>query len=132
MIRHEKVLVVDIDGTLTAERSDGQQYSDVPVNEPVRERLCELRSRGYWIVLYTSRNMRTHNGNIGLIMKHTAPVLIEWLARHEVPYDELHFGKPWCGNDGIYIDDRAVRPREFVEMNLEQIEQLIQRDRINP
>lgn len=132
MIRHEKVLVVDVDGTLTTERADGQHYADVPVNEPVRARLRELKSRGYWIVLQTSRNMRTHDGNIGLIMKHTAPVLIDWLARNEVPYDELHFGKPWCGHDGFYVDDRAVRPREFVEMDLEQIEELLRRDRVNP
>ena len=72
--------------------------------------------------------MRTHGGNIGRIMCHTAPVLVDWLARNEIPYDELHFGKPWCGHDGFYVDDRAIRPREFVTLELEEIEAVIRRD----
>jgi capsule biosynthesis phosphatase len=129
MIQENKVLVFDIDGTLTTDRADGQHYSDVGVNEEVLTRLQELKQKGYWIVLYTSRNMRSHSGNIGLIIKHTAPILIEWLDRHHIPYDELHFGKPWCGHDGFYVDDRAIRPREFVELNLDQIDALLKRDR---
>ena len=68
--------------------------------------------------------------NIGRIMRHTAPVLVEWLARQEIPYDELHFGKPWCGHDGFYVDDRAIRPREFVTLDLAEIETLIRKDRL--
>lgn len=132
MIKHEKVIVVDIDGTLTGEHPEGQHYADVPVADSVRARLRHLKEHGYWIVLLTSRNMRTHDGNIGLIMKHTAPVLLDWLARHDVPYDEIHFGKPWCGHDGFYVDDRAIRPREFVELGLQEIEALLQRDRLSP
>lgn len=129
MIQRERVLVVDVDGTLTGDRADGQHYSDVPIAEPVLRRLRELKTEGFWIILATSRNMRTHDGNIGLIMKHTAPVLLDWLARNDVPYDEIHFGKPWCGKDGFYVDDRAIRPREFVECGLDEIQALLERDR---
>lgn len=130
MIKEEKVIVVDIDGTLTGEKADGQHYADVSIVAPVRDRLQALKREGYWIVLFTSRNMRTHGGNIGLIMKHTAPVLLDWLAAHEVPYDEIHFGKPWCGHGGFYVDDRAIRPREFVELSLADIGELLKRDRV--
>ena len=75
--------------------------------------------------------MRTHGGNIGVIMKHTAPTLINWLAENEIPYDELHFGKPWCGHDGFYIDDRAIRPKEFIENTMEELQVLVERDRIS-
>jgi capsule biosynthesis phosphatase len=74
--------------------------------------------------------MHTYEGNIGRIMRHTAPVLVEWLARNEIPYDELHFGKPWRGHNGFYVDDRAIRPREFVTLELDEIEALIRRDRL--
>jgi capsule biosynthesis phosphatase len=47
----------------------------------------------------------------------TLPVIIEWLRRHDVPFDELHVGKPWCGTDGFYVDDRAVRPSEFATLD---------------
>lgn len=131
MIAEEKVIVVDVDGTLAGRRGPSQSYADVPPLPRVVRRIRSLKQRGYWIILYTSRNMRTHGGNIGRIMRHTAPVLVDWLARHEIPYDELHFGKPWCGHDGFYVDDRAIRPREFVTLELEEIEAVIRRDRLS-
>ncbi len=130
MIKHQKVIVVDVDGTLTIEEGLELGYSSAKICQSMRLKLIELKSNGYWIVLYTSRNMRTHEGNIGLIMKHTAPILIEWLSQNDVPYDELHFGKPWCGHDGFYVDDRAIRPKEFVENSIDELNALIKRDRL--
>lgn len=131
MITQEKVVVIDVDGTLADRRGAGQSYADVGPMTSVVQKVRSLKKQGYWIILYTSRNMRTHDGNIGKIMRHTAPVLVEWLARHEIPYDELHFGKPWCGHDGFYVDDRAIRPREFVTLDLEEIEAIFRRDRLS-
>lgn len=65
--------------------------------------------------------MRTYDGNIGKINANTLPVIVDWLSRHSVPYDEIHVGKPWCGDDGFYVDDKAVRPSEFARMSLEEI-----------
>jgi capsule biosynthesis phosphatase len=130
VVKENKVIVVDVDGTLTLGKEDGASYAAAGVSDLVKDKLVRLKSEGYWIILFTSRNMRTYHGNIGAIMKHTAPILIDWLAHHEIPYDELHFGKPWCGHDGYYIDDRAVRPREFVENSLEQLNFMIERDRL--
>ena len=39
--------------------------------------------------------MRSFNGNIGLINKHTSLTLNKWLLKHNIPFDELYFGKPW-------------------------------------
>lgn len=131
MIQKKKVIVIDVDGTLTIDRVKEETYSDVAVKKEILNRLVQLKSEGYWIILSTSRNMRTYDGNIGQIIKHTAPVLIEWLERHNVPYDELHFGKPWCGEGGVYVDDRAIRPREFAELNFSEIEALLEKDRLS-
>ena len=130
MVKENKVIVVDVDGTLTLRKEEGTSYSSVAVCEAMKARITALKAEGYWIILFTSRNMRTHSGNLGAIMKHTAPILIDWLAEHEIPYDEIHFGKPWCGHDGFYIDDRAVRPREFIENSLDQLHELLERDRL--
>lgn len=129
MIKSEKVIVVDVDGTLT-DNTNGENYVNVPPALRVVKRLIALKREGYWIILNSSRNMRTYNGNVGQIIKHAAPILIDWLARHGVPYDELHFGKPWCGHDGFYVDDRAIRPREFTDLSLDEIAGLLQRDKI--
>ncbi len=130
MIIAEKVIVMDVDGTLAHRRESGQSYADMSPVPGVVQKVRALKERGYWIILYTSRNMRTYDGNMGRIMRHTAPVLIEWLASHDIPYDELHFGKPWCGHSGFYVDDRAIRPREFVTLDLEEIRALIRKDRL--
>mgnify|MGYP000553025221 CR=1 FL=1 len=130
VIHDRKVIVCDIDGTLTLGREPDQSYAEVGLCMPMREKLCDLKSQGYWIILYSSRNMRTHQGNLGLIHRHTAPVLIDWLQRHDVPFDELHLGKPWCGHDGFYVDDRAVRPKEFLQKTPEELEQLLEQGRI--
>jgi capsule biosynthesis phosphatase len=130
MITEDKVVVIDVDGTLAERCERGQSYADVNAVASVVRRIRVLKDQGYWIILHTSRNMRTYDGNIGRIMRHTAPIVVEWLARNEIPYDEIHFGKPWCGRDGFYVDDRAIRPREFVTLDFEQIAALIRRDRL--
>jgi capsule biosynthesis phosphatase len=125
MLNREKGIVVDIDGTLCPVKADGQQYSDLIPSAEVVQRLREYREAGFYIILFTSRQMRTFDGNIGLIMAQTAPTTIEWLKRHSVPYDEIHFGKPWPGCEGFYVDDRAIRPSEFLKHTYEQIQEII-------
>lgn len=125
MIGEEKVLVVDIDGTLCALKKPGQSYADVAPVPAVVTRLAEYRQRGFRVALYTSRNMRSYGANVGEITAKTVPMLVEWLARHGIDYDELHVGKPWPGVGGFYVDDRTIRPQEFLELSYEQILDLI-------
>jgi capsule biosynthesis phosphatase len=88
-------------------------------------RLRQCHADGYQIVIHTSRNMRTFAGNVGKINVHTLPVILAWLTRHDVPFDEVHVGKPWCGYEGFYVDDRAVRPSEFARCTLAEIDALL-------
>lgn len=124
----EGTLVVDIDGTLCDIKRNGQTYADVEPCHAMIVRLREYHSRGYRILLFTSRNMRTYDNNVGMINKHTAPVLLEWLARWDVPYDEILFGKPWPRDKGFYVDDRTVRPDEFLSLSEEEIQRLLGRE----
>lgn len=121
MIKSDKVLVFDVDGTLCEIRREDQSYADVEPLWEVVEKLREYKDAGFYIVLSSARNMRTYQGNAGLLNANTLPLLIEWLKRHEIPYDELHLGKPWPGTNGFYIDDRTVRPDEFCRLNYSEI-----------
>ena len=114
----------DLDGTLTA-GVKGVPYASQSPNIEVVNRLIEYQKLGYQIVIMTARNMRTHNGSIGLINAKTLPEIINWLNLHQIPYDEIHVGKPWCGEDGFYVDDRAVRPEEFANLTYEEIQELL-------
>jgi capsule biosynthesis phosphatase len=123
-----KKLIVDLDGTLTlANTSD---YKNVLPNMELITQLKKYKSDGFNIVVSTARNMRTHQGNVGKINVHTLPIIIEWLDKHDVPYDEIIVGKPWCGYEGFYIDDRAIRPSEFNSLNFEEITALIEKEKI--
>jgi len=123
-----KKIIVDLDGTITlANTSD---YKNVLPNIKLIDNLKEYKKSGFTIVISTARNMRTHKGNVGKINIHTLPTITEWLDRYEVPYDEVLVGKPWCGHDGFYIDDRAIRPSEFTTMNFEEITALIEKEKI--
>ena len=116
-------IVFDIDNTLTDGKSSN--YMEVNPNEMVIKKLKEYHNNGFNIILYTSRNMRTHENNIGKINAKTLPIIFKWLEKHKIPYDEIYVGKPWCGNDGFYVDDKAIRPDEFVNLNYESIKKII-------
>lgn len=117
-------LIVDVDGTLTHD-APGVDYAQKPPRLDVIEKVNALHLRGVRIALYSARNMRTHKGNLGLINKHTLPIMLEWLDRHGVRYDEIHMGKPWCGTDGFYIHSKSLRPDRFLDMSLIEIERMI-------
>lgn len=122
-----KKLIVDLDGTIT--KGDTPDYRNVSPNLDVIDRLRFYKELGYEVIIQTARNMRTFEGNVGKINIHTLPIVTEWLDRHDVPYDEIHVGKPWCGFEGFYIDDRAIRPSEFTQLTPEEIEALIEQEK---
>jgi capsule biosynthesis phosphatase len=128
MIRRERCIVMDVDGTLCLKKRPDQSYDEVTPNSPVVERLREYRQSGFYVILATSRNMNSYEGNIGLITANTAKILMAWLDRHDIPYDELHVGKPWAGRDGFYVDDKAVRPDEFTRLSYEEILAIVGKD----
>lgn len=122
-----KKLIVDLDGTLTVIGTG--DYACVSPNNEVINMLHEYKKNGFEIAIHTARNMRTHSGNIGKINIHTLPLIIDWLDKNNVPYDEVFIGKPWCGTDGFYIDDRAIRPSEFISLSLDEINDLLEKER---
>lgn len=111
-----KRLIFDLDGTLTIEEPE-VPYAAKRANLALVAKLREYHAAGFHITIATARNMRTHAGNVGRINAVTLPVIIAWLVRHDIPFDEIHVGKPWCGSEGFYIDDKAIRPSEFLALD---------------
>lgn len=117
-------LVFDLDGTLT-HIDPKRGYDEVLPNEDVVLKLREYKAAGYEIIIQTARNMNTHSNSVGKITALTLPIVIDWLNRHGIPFDEIHVGKPWCGHNGFYVDDRAIRPSEFISMSADEIAELL-------
>lgn len=123
----DKSLIIDLDGTLTID--DDLPYIDKHPNLPLIERLKEYKAQGFSIVIFTSRAMRSYNGDIEQIRANALPTILEWLEKHSVPFDEVIIGKAWCGFSGFYVDDRAIRPSEFVNLSPSQISELLAKEK---
>ncbi len=120
----EYTFVCDIDGTLCPIKKQDEKYEDLVPYKNMLNKLKYYHDNGAKIVLFTSRNMKSYNGNIGLINKNTAKILLNWLDKWNIPYDEIIYGKPWPGKKGFYIDDRTIRPDEFLNNSLDELNEI--------
>ncbi|WP_345972461.1 5' nucleotidase, NT5C type [Sulfurimonas diazotrophicus] len=109
-----KRICIDLDGVICQLKQPGQTYADVEPIAGAIERINELKSFGHYIIILTARHMKTCQGNVGLVQQRVAQVTLEWLEKHGVEYDEIHFGKPWAD---IYIDDNAYRFNNWTEID---------------
>ncbi len=114
---------MDLDETICS--TTNGDYTNSTPNLAVIEKLREYKSLGFEIIISSSRNMRTYSGNIGKINTNTLPIMLAWLAKHDVPYDEIYIGKPWCGTEGFYVDDKAIRPDEFINLTYSDIKKIV-------
>tara|TARA_R110002020_G_scaffold208376_1_gene414088 strand:- start:4083 stop:4451 length:369 start_codon:yes stop_codon:yes gene_type:complete len=99
-------ICVDLDGTICENISPGVSYKDVKPLPGAVDTLEELKQRGFYIVIFTARNMRACNNNIGRIVARQGKIVIDWLDKYGVPYDELRFGKPHVD---YFIDDKGIK-----------------------
>ena len=113
-------LVMDLDGTLCKTKAINQNYADVEPILPMIRRLQEFREQGFRVIISTARNMQTYNSNVGAVIANVGEITLSWLRKHDVPFDEVHFGKPW-GYGVVYVDDRSVRPEEFLSKSYEDL-----------
>lgn len=90
----------DIDGTL-CDTGSGDYAGARPLPH-MTARVRDLHAQGHRIILSTARGSVTGQDWREL----TEDQLREW----GVPYDELHFGKPYAD---VYVDDRAEKPRTY-------------------
>lgn len=120
-------VVIDLDGTLVPEGADLTVHS---ADREMLDRIWKFKDLGWDIALFSSRNMSRFRGNQGLLSLHTAPEISAWLTNEGIPCDELFLAKPWCGHQGFYVDDRAVRPREFLSLEAREIRELMAQDRV--
>lgn len=95
----------DLDETLlTKPKSPGDYTTCVGIQRNID--LCNyLKHMNHYIIIHTARRMRTHNGNVGKIIKDVGKITIDSLEANGIMYDELSFGKPYAD---MYIDDKAL------------------------
>lgn len=105
----------DLDNTLvTFPKIYGDYTSVEPITKNI-EALRYLKKLGNTIIIYTARRMKTHNGNTGAVLADVGKLTFETLEKFNIPYDEIHFGKPQAD---VYIDDLALSSFEDLEKSL--------------
>ena len=124
-------LIIDLDGTICPIKKNTEKYEDLKPYENIIEKIREYKENGFKIMIFTARNMRTYENNLGLINIHTSRMTMDWLDKWKIPYDEIIFAKPWPGKEGYYIDDRAIRPDEFLKYNKKELDEMLEKSREN-
>lgn len=99
-------ICIDIDGVLCQLRRPEQQYADLEPVPGAVEKMTSLKQAGHYLILCTARHMATCNSNIGMVMARQGRTLFDWLAKYQIPYDEIWFGKPHAD---VYLDDNGFR-----------------------
>ena len=111
-------IVIDLDGTICELKRPGESYADVKPLPGAIEKVRELRAAGHYVIIQTARNMATCESNVGRVMKNVGKITLDWLAQHDIEYDEIYFGKP---NAHVYLDDRALRFTSWAEITLDHL-----------
>ena len=96
-----KTICCDIDGVIAAIAPDNDYNLSLPRQEIIAQ-IRQLHRQGHRIILFTARGTMT-----GIDWR---AVTEEQMKKWNVPYDELHFGKPAAD---YYVDDRALRDNEL-------------------
>jgi len=99
-------ICIDLDGVVCRLRGPGQNYADLEPVPGAIEKLRQLKAAGHYLIISTARHMKTCDGNVGRVVARQGKVTLDWLERHGIEYDEIHFGKPHAQ---VYLDDNAVR-----------------------
>jgi len=116
MVVETRTLVVDVDDTISTHSN--RDYENAIPHRDIIEKLNKMHDAGWRIVYATARGQVSCGGDIDLINEHRRPVLEKWMKKHGVKYHELLFGKPL----GVYyIDDKALRPDEFMDLDYERL-----------
>ena len=98
-------IVLDLDGVICSLKKPNETYLEVQPNEDVISKMREWKKDGHYLIIHTGRHMKTCDGNVEEVIKKIGPVTSEWLKKWDVPFDEIHYGKPY---GDVYIDDLGI------------------------
>lgn len=108
-------MMIDVDNTICIHTN--RDYVNAAPIQPVIDKVNALYDRGVDICLYTSRGQNSCKGDLALIIERNEAVLVDWLKRHGVKYNELIFGKPLAD---FYVDDGGMSVKEFLQSDFQQ------------
>lgn len=110
-----KSIVFDLDDTICFpnhnEKDTFKKYGLAKPNQKIIDYMHILKDQGYDITISSARRMVTHDGDIDKIIEDVGQITVDWLDSHNVPFDEINFGKPYSST--YYVDDKAMNLDQF-------------------
>ena len=80
-MKNKGTMIIDLDGTICPIKRENEKYEDLqPYNSVVR-RIGEYKKSGFKIMIFTARNMRSYENNLGLINIYTSRMTMNWLEK---------------------------------------------------
>jgi len=117
----EKRISFDLDQTIAKSKGPTQNYEDVEPMVGAVETIQALKKDGWYIVISTARNMRTYEHNIGAVNAKQTAVMVNWLNKWRIPFDEI-WVKPHVE---IFFDDKAVEFKDWSRFNSDLSDKLV-------
>jgi len=114
-------IVFDLDGVICELKKPSESYADVIPKNDVIEKMRNLKKDGHYLIIHTSRHMRTCDGIVTKVIEKIGKITEDWLEKWKVPYDELVFGKPHAD---MYIDDLGIEflTRDNLDKKIESMQ----------
>lgn len=103
-----RTFVIDIDDTICF--TINRDFENSEPNKEVIEKINDLYSKGWKIILYTARGGKSCKTLLEREIKYRGTTEA-WLNKNNVLYNDLIFGKP---NADYYVDDKNISIEEFL------------------
>jgi dTDP-glucose pyrophosphorylase len=100
----KKIYCFDLDQTLVTKSISGNHEDCKPITQNIRI-VNKLFDDGNTIIIHTARRMKTHNGDVGKVIKDIGVLTRKQISRLGIKHHRIEFGKPYAD---YYIDDKAV------------------------
>lgn len=113
---YSRRLVCDIDDTIS--QTFNRDWENAKPIQEVIDKINHLYSQGWEVFLVTARGQLSCNGDSEAADRKYRKIIESWLKRHNVLYHKLSFKKELAS---YYIDDKALSPKEFLDLKLKTI-----------
>lgn len=113
---YTKSVVCDFDDCLSFTLN--RDWENATCNVELAGKLNQLIDDGWEVHIITARGQLSCNGDCDAADKKYRAQIESWLNKHGIKYTTLSFQKKLAS---YYIDDKAIRPEEFIQKNVELI-----------
>jgi capsule biosynthesis phosphatase len=113
---YDKRVIVDFDDTIATTTT--RDWDNAVPHWDVINRINNLYEKGWEVWIVTARGQLSCNGDFEAADRKYRKIMEEWLKTHGVKYHLLSFEKRLAS---YYIDDKALMPEEFVDLEIREI-----------